>query len=272
MGPPTDRPKVSKEPISVLLPVYNQAAGLGASVESWLRALARVGRANELIVIDDASADDSAAVAGKLATRHAELQVLRHNARTGFGASLRTGLAAAAHQLVFYTACDYPYPPADVVKLLDLIDTVDLVTGCRTDPVPGWLQRFDAAYRLLVRIVFGVTLEPRPGWRGGAAWRRAVKYRLLFGLRTWDPTSAYKLFRRSVLEHVPIQSNGQFVHAELLAKANFLGCLMAEIPIGRLAGNFKGVPEPPAAGESRDARLVFRRPEFLPLKVSKPQA
>ena len=85
---------------------------------------------------------------------------------------------------------------------------------------------------------------------------------MLFGLRVWDPDCAFKLFRRSILESIPIQSNGTFVHAELLAKANFLGCLMAEVPIGRLAGAFKGVAEPPPADGWRDARSVFRRPEF----------
>ncbi|HEX4589709.1 MAG TPA: glycosyltransferase family 2 protein [Gemmataceae bacterium] len=264
MDQQTDRARISKEPISVLLPVYNQAAGLESIAENWLRALSRLERPIEFVVIDDASTDDSAAIAGKLAGRHPEMRVLKHDQRQGYGAALRMGIASTSQPLVFYTACNYPYPPADLVKLLEVIDGADVVSGCRTDPVPGWLRRLGSAYRLFARVVFGVEPEARPGWRGWAAWREAFWLRLTFGLRLWDPMSAYKLFRRSVLERIPIQSNGEFVHAELLAKANFMGCLMAEVSIGRLPGNFKGVAEPPAAGTevAREARTVFRRPVF----------
>ena len=77
-----------------------------------------------------------------------------------------------------------------------------------------------------------------------------------------DVPSAFKLFRRTILDRIPIQSNGSFVHAEILAKANFLGCLMAEVPIGRLGGSFRGVPEPALSNEAADRRLVFRNPTF----------
>jgi glycosyltransferase involved in cell wall biosynthesis len=257
-----DRPRISNEPISVLLPVYNQVAGLETIVENWLRALARLERPVELVIVDDCCTDDTPTAIAKLAARHAEIRPLRHEVRRGYGAGLRTALAVATHPLIFCTGCDYPYPPADITKLLDVIDSADLVSGCRSDPVPAWLRRLDGFHYVFARVVFGVAPEPRPGWRGWPAWMAALKLRLLFGLRLWDPTSAYKLFRRSVLDRIPIQSNGDFVHAELMAKANFLGCLMAEVPIGRLPGNFKGVPEPPAADSAGDARRVFRRPAF----------
>src|SRR5947208_3979882 len=101
MDPHADKPKVSKEPISVLLPAYNQSAGLEPIVENWLRALARFERPVELIVVDDASTDDSAALVSKLAARHSELRLLTHEVRRGFGACLHTGLAAAQYPLIF---------------------------------------------------------------------------------------------------------------------------------------------------------------------------
>ena len=244
MHEPSDRTRVSKEPISVLLPAYNQAAGLEPIIENWLRALDRLERPFEFIVIDDGSSDGTTVTADRLAARHAALRVVRHDARRGFGAALRTGLKEARHPLLFYTACDYPYPPTDFKKLLSAIDTADLATGCRTDPVPAWLGWLGQVYRIFVRVLVGIQLEPRPGWLGWAAWREGARLRLLFGLRLWDVSSAFKLFRRSVLDRIPIQSDGDFVHAELLAKANFLSCLMAEIPIGRLPGTFRGVVEP----------------------------
>jgi glycosyltransferase involved in cell wall biosynthesis len=265
MHEPTDRPRVSKEPISVLLPAYNQAAGLEPIVENWLRALDRLGRPYEFIIINDGSTDDTAAVAVRLAVRHPAVRVLRHDSHRGFGAALRTGIRVARYPLVFDTACDYPYPPADLKKLLDAIDSVDLVSGCRTEPVPAGLRHLGRVYRVLARILFGVQPEPRPTWRGWAAWWQGVRLRLVFGIRLWDATSAFKLFRKSVLDRLPIQSDTDFVHAELMAKANFLGCLMAEVPIGKLAGTFRGVTElpPPSVDRATEARRVFRRPEFV---------
>src|SRR5262249_55302869 len=136
-------------------------------------------------------------------------------------------------------------------------------------PVPAWMRRVGHVYRILVRIVLGIHREPLAGWRGWAEWRRALCLRLMFGLRLADVPSAFKLFRRSVFDRLPIQSDGQFVHAEIMAKANFLGCLIAEVPIGRLGGNFRGVaePEPPGVSFAAEAQRVFRNPTFTRLQV-----
>jgi hypothetical protein len=125
---------------------------------------------------------------------------------------------------------------------------------------------------LFVRIVLGIHREPRVGWRGGAEWLRAVWLRLLFGLKLADVSSAFKLFRRTVFDRLPIQSDGQFVHAEIIAKATFLSCLIGEVPIGRHGGNFKGVAEtdPPGVSYAAEARRVFRNPAFTRPPVESP--
>src|SRR5438874_12142901 len=122
MNDPHDRPKIAAAPITVLLPAYNQAAGLGGIVNRWHGELGKLDRPFELILIDDASKDDTASVADQVAAGKSSVRVLRHDRRRGYGACLRTGLTAAQFPLVFYTACDYPYVPADLRKLLDAID------------------------------------------------------------------------------------------------------------------------------------------------------
>lgn len=265
MNDSLERSKIAKEPISVLLPVFNQAAAIEPIAKSWLRELDRLSRPFEFIVIDDGSTDATAEVLQRLAAERAEIRMLRHESLRGVGACLRSGAALAQQPLLFYFACDYPYAPTDLKKLLDVIDTVDIVAGARTDPLPGWLSRLDSVYRLIVRVILGIQLAPRPGWRGWADWRRGRWLRFTFGLRMFDIDCAFKLFRRSVFDGISIQSDSQFVHAEILAKANFLGCLMAEVPIGRLGGNFRGVaqPDPSTVRYAAEARRVFRHPMFL---------
>jgi glycosyltransferase involved in cell wall biosynthesis len=272
MNEPPDRPKIAYEPVSVLLPAYNQAAGLESIVNAWLRELDRLDRPYEFILVDDASTDGTPSILERLTPAKSVVSVLRHDTRHGFGAALRTGIAAARHPLVCYTACDYQYPPADLKKLLGVIDSADIAVGVRTGAVPAWLRRVGRVYRILVRIVLGIHREPLVGWRGWAEWRRAVRLRFLFGLRLADVSCAFKLFRRSVFDRLPIQSDGQFVHAEIMAKANFLGCLIGEVPIGRLGGNFRGVDEqdPPGVSFAAEARRVFRNPTFTRPPVESP--
>ena len=82
-----------------------------------------------------------------------------------------------------------------------------------------------------------------------------------------DIGSEFKIFRRSIFARIPIQSDGPFIHAEILAKANFLGCLMTEA-----AANYT----PPAAGEPAvsfraqwgEACCVFSHPDFGPAEVA----
>jgi hypothetical protein len=186
-----------------------------------------------------------------------------HEQRQGIGAAFRTGIAAAQHPLVLTTSCEYPYPPGDVKKLLDAIDTAHVVSGCRTDPMPENMRRWGRWYRGALRVLFGLSLEPRPGWQGSAAWRRAIVDRVVYGLRLADTMSAFKLFRKDALDRIPIQSDGDFVFAELLAKANFMGMLIAEVPIGKLGGTFKGLIESRISSQAVDRRRVFRTPRFL---------
>jgi glycosyltransferase involved in cell wall biosynthesis len=253
----------------VLLPAFNQAAGLSAIVDGWLRVLNKLGRDFEFFVIDDGSTDSTADLAAGYASRNRRIRFLRHDQRRGFGAALRTGVATAQYPLVFYSACDYPYQPADLNKLLGVIDTAHVVSGCRTDPMPPNLRTMGSVYRGAVRVLFGLPLEPRPGWYGWQAWQRSVADRWIYALKMHDVPCAFKLFRKSTLDSIPIQSDGNFVHAEILAKANFLGQLIAEVPIGRLGGAFKGAPEPPIASESADRRRVFRSPLFVASDTTK---
>lgn len=243
--------------------MFNQEAGITVIVDAWLRALDKLNRDYELIVIDDGSTDSTREIADGIVVRNSRLKVIRHESRQGIGAALRTGFAAVQYPLVFTVSCEYPYSPGDLKKLLDAIDTAQIVNGCRTDPVPEGLQRFGRIYRGAARVLFGLSLEPRLGWCGWRAWRRAVADRWIYGLRLTDTMSAFKLYRREAIDRIPIQSNGEFVHAELLAKANFKGMLIAEVPIGKLGGTFKGIAEPRNASQAADRRRMFRAPKFL---------
>lgn len=268
------------EGLSFLLPVHNQAGALEVALSSWSSLLERLERPCEIIVIDDGSTDGTAKLLhgadGRpgLAVRLPHTRVLSMPARRGVGACLRAGIEAATQPLVFYTGLDYPYNPADLRTLLARLNEadpesqrkIDLINGYRAGtPLTGWDRWRDRMWRGLLRVVLGMESSPRPGRLGAAAHRYARKIRVLFGPRVGDIDSKFKLFRKSIFARIPIQSDGDFVHAEILAKANFLGCLMDEVPIAARPGPFPAHPEPPSpTPRGKELRRVFVNSDFGP--------
>jgi len=226
------------EGLTFILPVFDQEKGLAKAVSSWVPTLNSLDRPYEILIVDDGSRDGTRAQADILSTRNNRVRVLSHTEHRGFGACLRTALESSTQPVVFYTSADSGWHPSDLPRMLKSLDVrdeysgkqVELVNGHRRGtglpPVRKWLSR---VYRVFVRIVFGYWPEPSKGWLGNAERRFWWRCRILFGLRVGDINSKFKLFRRSVFDRMVIQSDGEFVHAELLAKANFLGSMMDEV-------------------------------------------
>jgi glycosyltransferase involved in cell wall biosynthesis len=264
--------------LTVALPAFDQDKALAPAVAAWVQALDHLNRPYEILIVDDGSLDGTRAQADLLAARHARVRVLGHPERRGFGACLRTALEASTQPLFFYTSCDHGWNPSDLGRMLTALNytdehtgkVVEIVNGHRRGmALPKWRKRWNTLSRVLVRIIFGYTPDPPRGWVGAAESRFWWKCRLLFGLRIGDINSKFKLFRRSVFDRIEIQSDGEFVHAELLAKANFLGCMMDELV---LADRHQ---PPPLPDVRQEMRRVFREPKFrspVPLLRETPPA
>jgi hypothetical protein len=249
-------PPIATQPLSVLLLADSDRPGLEAVLCDWISFLDGFGREHELLLVDAAALDRT----DKLAQCHPNVRVLRDPVRRGVGAALRLGLTQARHPLLFYSACDGRFLPQDLRLLLAEIDKVHVVTGHRIGwAVPLPLRITGFVWRLLLRILFGLPVEPLPGWLG---WRGYVRNRfahVLFGLRLHDVACDFRLFRREIFRRIPIQSDGPFVHIEVLAKANFLTALMSEVPV-------MWRPVTPAPWW-KEAWRVFAHPDFGPARL-----
>ena len=267
------------EGLSFILPVCNQAPALEPALTAWTATLQSLNRPFELIVVDDGSTDATVPTLAQLTGtaeapgRWPQLRVLRHPARRGFGAALRTAVAEARYPLLFYTGLDFDYSPGEIKKFLERIGETDpdfhkqpdLINGFRARlPVPPLLRAVGTVWRGFLRIVFGLPTEPWPGWLGWAAQRYRLRLRWLFGVRLQDVDCKFKLLRRRVFDRFPIQADGDFVHAEIIAKVNFLGSLIEEHAIAEKPGPYLAVAEPPPAPPAvrREMMHVFRHPEF----------
>lgn len=117
--------------VSILIPVYNEAATLGPLIEA-VRA-APISLKKEMILIDDCSTDGTDAILEALSRTFPELVILRNEKNLGKGFSLRRGIQAATGQIIIIQDADLEYDPGEYPRLLDPIlnDLADVVYGSR---------------------------------------------------------------------------------------------------------------------------------------------
>ena len=187
--------------------MYNEEAYARRAVAAARAALETAIPDWEIVIVDDASTDGTAAVADALAREDPRVRVIHNPRNRRLGGALRAGYAAATKDLVFYTDADLP------VDLEVLPRAVRLLEYQQADIVAAY--RFDRTSEGLVRALYTFTYNHL--------------IRTLFGLRVRDVNFAFKLFRRSVLEKFTLTSEGSFIDAEFLLRARKAGCVIIQI-------------------------------------------
>lgn len=122
-----DQPQLTG--VSIVIPAYNEAAAIEATIARARAALAALpGIAADIVVVNDGSSDGTGAIAASTGVR-----VIQHPHNIGYGRSLKDGIAAAVHDTVVITDADGTYPIEDIARLLQqLQDGHDMVVGART--------------------------------------------------------------------------------------------------------------------------------------------
>jgi glycosyltransferase involved in cell wall biosynthesis len=165
------------QPVSVVIPCFNEQDSVGPVIADVRGALEGEGILHETIVVDDGSSDRSAEVA-----RRAGARVIRHRSNRGYGAALKTGIAAALHPIIVILDADGTYPAAYVPELLRKLERADMAVGARTgDRVSIPLIRRPPKW-VLNRLANYLTASRIPDLNSGLrAFRREIVMRY-FGI------------------------------------------------------------------------------------------
>ena len=150
--------------VSIVIPAYNEAGAIAQTVQGVDKAFRDSPHTTEIIVVDDCSKDDTAALA-----REAGARVISHPTNKGYGNALITGIRNAAHPWIAITDADGTYPLEQLPSMLDeaLERGLDMVVGARQGPHYIENSFKQAARYAFKRISQWVVGEPIPDINSG---------------------------------------------------------------------------------------------------------
>jgi glycosyltransferase involved in cell wall biosynthesis len=192
---------------SVVIPAYNEARRLPTTLAGWTTFLAGQTFESELIVVDDGSADDTAAVAATFA------RVISYRPNRGKGGAVRAGVLAAEGDVIAYVDADMNIAPVHLESALSLIDDgADLVTGRRN------LSEYAAAEGPIRLLAGGLVQLAR---------------RVLVMSTIQDTQCGFKVFRRDMAHAVfrKTHINSFAFDIEVLFVARRMGARIVEMPV-----------------------------------------
>jgi dolichol-phosphate mannosyltransferase len=218
--------------VSLTIPAHNEAENIGRVLRDVTQVLAAGGRTYEIVLVDDASEDDTVEAARTAMGDDARnLTVVTHRRQRGYAITVCDGLRASRGKVLAFMDGDGQFDPRDLGVLITGLDQADMVAGIR-------IRRADPWYRSFVSTVYN----------------RVV--RLACGIREVDFDCGLKVFTREVWNAVtPIRARSAVFNPEIFFKAHRLGFRVIQVRVEhlpRLAGRRSGGRLIPVARAMRD--------------------
>ena len=193
--------------LSVLIPAYNERAGLARCVEMVRLQLEALEVEAEFLVVDDGSGDGTGQIADALVAVVPRLRALHHPQNEGIGAAFQTGVANASGDWLILIPADLALDPNQLHKYLDAADQADIVVGNRSDI---------SDYSIFRRLVHYANI-------------RLIQVLFQMPIRQFQYISLYRL---GTLHEMDIEfTHSAFFLAEILIKARALGARLVEVEI-----------------------------------------
>ena len=203
------KPIQASPSLAVVIPAYNEASTIAKVVQTVLAQ----SLVQEVIVVDDASRDETWDIIRTLAQNEPRIKPFQHTINQGKGAALRTGFSKATAPLVIIQDADLEYDPSDFNTLAKPIleNKADVVFGSR---FAG-----SGAHRVLYF------------WHYVGNKILTVLSNMASDLNLTDMETGYKMFRREVIQKIEIEENRFGFEPEIVAKVSHMDLRIFEVSI-----------------------------------------
>lgn len=196
--------------LSIIIPAYNEAQRLPATLEAIFSYLQRQPYQAEVLVVDDGSVDGTADLVR--ASQH-PIRLIQQPRNLGKGAAIRTGMLAATGDWRYTCDADLSTPIDELDHLLSLIEQADVIIGSRR--MPG-----------------SAVTKAQPRWKVwfGQMGNLAIQLLAVRGLH--DTQCGFKLFHRRTMPIFTMQRTNRFGYDfEILYLARRGGWKILEVPV-----------------------------------------
>jgi glycosyltransferase involved in cell wall biosynthesis len=200
---------------SIVIPAYNEAQRIASSLDQVLQHAAEHNWNVEIIVVDDGSRDNTAAIVRDYAQRHGSVRLIQNPGNRGKGYSVRNGMLSASGSILLFSDADLSSPIAEASQLFAaLAQGADIAIGSRwlkselqSERQPLHRQLFGRVFNLLLRVVLGLKFKDTQ-----------------CGFKAFTSQAAQALFCRQKIEHWGFDP-------ELLFLARKFGFSVREVPV-----------------------------------------
>ena len=192
--------------VSVIVPVYNEALLVEPSIRAISSFMSGSFDDYEIIIVESGSTDGSYETCDRLVGPLPKIRVVHEGKKSGFGSALKIGYRLAEKDMVWLVVVDLPFPLETIHTALPLLDACDCVFSYRDRDDRGAGKRLRSfVYNSLVKMIL------------------KVKVRHI--------NSAFRVFKREVLQTLPLISTGWTLDAEVLYEVTRRKIKYAEIPV-----------------------------------------
>jgi dolichol-phosphate mannosyltransferase len=184
---------------SIVIPSYNESLTLKTCIER-VQCISSDNLELEIIIVDDASSDNTFQIAQELEKGYSNVLVIKHDVNQGKGAALRSGFKRVTGDFVGIQDADLEYNPQEFLNLLQPLidDEADVVFGSRF--LSGGLHRV---------LYF---------WHSVGNRFLTLLSNMFTDLNLTDMETCYKLFKREVIQSIDIKENRFGFEPEIVAK------------------------------------------------------
>ena len=211
------------EPVSILMPVCNEAAVIEGVIEEWVHdVIQHLPEGTELVFDEAASTDGTREILVRMCSKYPCIRVIYNERKDGFANATRRLYAEARCPLVFFTDSDGQYVASDFWKLAKFMDRFEVVHGVK-------LGRKDPLFRRFFSMLFN----------------KAVFF--LYQMPYIDINSAFRLMRREVVETIlpKLKVMPTLINAEFLIRAEVENFTIKQVYVThryRADGASRGLP------------------------------